>query len=400
VTITVPIDRVSPLPDGTSYTLCSLYTPGSLPAFAWNPLEPFISYEVQFSSDQSFKSIPARIKAPKGALTLTPTVSVWKIILSISGKSGGPVYWRVVGTRVDKTIPIATSEIGFIMIDSPHAAEINTPLDGATIPGATPPTFDFNSNCNIKFRLEFSPISNFSDPKKVIGFAYTIANPVTQAVVNWTLNCFQWNAVKKLVGTGGYFRMKAWDAINRETVSEVRSFSIQFSLIGTWDITGTLRVTVTIPGYGSETEVVDVYDEFTFNPDGTFKMTGMTGKWTQCGKFTVYLSASDVERDFERTLRAELGTSVNVSKVRISFTGKENDMDDTISGTVTFTMNMSVSAYGITGATVKAIVTFKGTRLLGSPLLMLEGVPPKKEELFLTTIGRELNKIIRARRQL
>jgi len=40
VTITVPINRVSPA-DGESYALCSLYQPGSIPAFAWNPLEPF-----------------------------------------------------------------------------------------------------------------------------------------------------------------------------------------------------------------------------------------------------------------------------------------------------------------------------------------------------------------------
>lgn len=39
----------------------------------------------------------------------------------------------------------------------------------------------------------------------------------------------QWNAVKKLVGVGGtgYFRIKTWDGIKRETTSEVRSFTIQ-----------------------------------------------------------------------------------------------------------------------------------------------------------------------------
>ncbi len=35
-------------------------------------------------------------------------------------------------------------------------------------------------------------------------------------------------SVKKLLGTGtGYFRIKAWDGLKRETVSEVRSFAVQ-----------------------------------------------------------------------------------------------------------------------------------------------------------------------------
>lgn len=34
--------------------------------------------------------------------------------------------------------------------------------------------------------------------------------------------------VKKLVGTGtGYFRIKAWDGLKRETASEVRAFTVQ-----------------------------------------------------------------------------------------------------------------------------------------------------------------------------
>ena len=40
------------------------------------------------------------------------------------------------------------------------------------------------------------------------------------------LSLGQWTTVKKLVGTG-YFRIRAWDGLNRESVSEVRSFTVQ-----------------------------------------------------------------------------------------------------------------------------------------------------------------------------
>jgi len=34
--------------------------------------------------------------------------------------------------------------------------------------------------------------------------------------------------VKKLVGAGtGYFRIKAWDGLSRESVSEVKGFTVQ-----------------------------------------------------------------------------------------------------------------------------------------------------------------------------
>jgi hypothetical protein len=398
VTITVPIIRISPS-DGTSFQVTSLYPSGDpIPTFSWSATG-FIGYIVQFSSDISFKSVPVSVNVPATEDGLTPTKPTWQKVLAIPGKSGGNVYWRVVGKWSNKTV--ATSEIGFIMIDPPQEAKINSPIDGATIPGVTPPTFNFDTNCNIKFKLEFSPMIDFSDPKKVIGVVYTIANPVTQPVVDWTLVCTQWEAVWNLVWTGGYFRMKAWDAINRETVSEVRSFIIQSTLIGTWDITGKVSLTATIPGYGSETFVERFYDEFTFNPDGIFEMTDMTGTWTQRGsKFTVYLSRSEIEKYFEENLKAEFGTNVDIYGVTVSSTGKENCPTGTISGTVTFAMKMNIPAYGITGARLKAIFTLKGTRQSGSLLSMLEGVSPKEERLFLNTLREELSKIIRARRQL
>jgi hypothetical protein len=397
VNITFPIHPTSPLYE--HFNVDSLYPPNSPPIFRWDVDvgQSFASYEIQFSSDYRFKSIPVKVKA----LTISTaiTTAVWKTILSIPGKSGGVVYWRVVGTRSDKSI--ATGEITFIIVIPPQAVEINTPLDGANIQGGTPPTFNFNSNSNIKFRLEFSPINDFSDSKKVIGFAYTIANPVIQPIMNWTLSRTQWVSVRKLMGAGGYFRIKAWDTINRETVTGPRSFTIESSLIGTWDIKGTMKLTLTIPGRGSYTESGRIYDTFTFNADGTFTMTDMTGTWVQEGTaFTIYLSPTDLEKYFEQELQGALGTNVNVYDVVISNKGTEDWMSDTISGTMNLTAKMDIPALGIIGGKIKVISTWKGTRQPRSLRSMLEGITPKEEGQFLNIVGKDLNKIIRARSQL
>jgi len=42
------------------------------------------------------------------------------------------------------------------------------------------------------------------------------------------LSLGQWTTVKRLVGKEtGYFRIKVWDGINRETVSETRMFLVK-----------------------------------------------------------------------------------------------------------------------------------------------------------------------------
>jgi hypothetical protein len=58
-------------------------------------------------------------------------------------------------------------------------------------------------------------------------FTYSTKDPNAETALNKTLTSSQWTAVKKLVGIAGYFRIRAWDGINRETVSEVRTFTVQ-----------------------------------------------------------------------------------------------------------------------------------------------------------------------------
>jgi hypothetical protein len=101
-------------------------------------------------------------------------------------------------------------------------------LDDAILPSGTPPRFEFHTSCNTKFKIEISPLEDFSDSRKIKGISWTVKDPNTQTTLQKTLTPGQWNAVKKLIGTApGYFRIKAWDGIKRETISEVRSFSVQ-----------------------------------------------------------------------------------------------------------------------------------------------------------------------------
>jgi len=207
----------------------------------------------------------------------------------------------------------------------------------------------------------------------------------------------QWIAVRQLIGTKtGYFRVKAWDAINRETVSgDVRSFSITSSLIGTWDIKGTETVTVNIPGYRTETVTEQFYDEFTFNPDGTFQMIGMRGTWSEEGSlFTIYLPYDAVERYFEQAFRSQ-GLSVDVTVTSIVFGGKENWFNDTISGKIIMAMKIYIYNYGLSG-TAKASGTFTGTRQKGTPIATLEEDLSKRSKPLVETIGANLNEMIQS----
>ena len=133
------------------------------------------------------------------------------------------IYWKITG--ISQNNAIIESEVRSFRIEPPGSAIINSPQDGAIF--SAPPTLEFSSSGNIKYKLEISSQSGFDDPKKIKKFSFTTKDPNVEQVVLRTLTSSQWNAVKKLVGTGtGYFRIRAWDGIKRETVSDVRSFSI------------------------------------------------------------------------------------------------------------------------------------------------------------------------------
>jgi hypothetical protein len=132
----------------------------------------------------------------------------------------------MIGTRADKKT--VESEVRSFRIGDPQKVMIKAPANGAKLPPGTLPTFNFDSSCNVRFRLEFSSVGNFSVPTKIKAYIFTTSNPNVETSLQKTLTKLQWNAVKTLVGAGtGYFRIKAYDGINRETISDVRSFTIQ-----------------------------------------------------------------------------------------------------------------------------------------------------------------------------
>jgi len=130
----------------------------------------------------------------------------------------------VVGTRADKSTE--ESEVRSFQIAHSGAIMIGSPDDGAILPSGVSPTFASNTNCSTKFKLEISSLIDFSDPKQIKSFSYNVLNPNNSMAIQYTLKSFQWNSAKKLITGTGYFRIRAWDGINRETISEIRSFTI------------------------------------------------------------------------------------------------------------------------------------------------------------------------------
>lgn len=207
--------------DGAIFNSCALVT-GYQPTFTWTSTETFTNCTILFSTPGGAQVAKGSVRGP--ANTWIPSSAVWKKLMT-SASQNGEIYWKVVGTRPNRTT--AESQSWSFSVGPPQAATINSPTNGSIF-SATPPTFDFNTNCNVKFKLEISAIANFTDPRKIKGFSYTTKDPNVDQKLIKTLSSSQWNAVKKMIGVGtGYFRIRAWDGIKRETTSEIRWFVIQ-----------------------------------------------------------------------------------------------------------------------------------------------------------------------------
>jgi hypothetical protein len=137
------------------------------------------------------------------------------------------------------------------------------------------------------------------------------------------------------------------------------------SVEGTWDVEGKMKVKFSIKGYGSHTHKAEFSDDCTFNGDGTFDMTDMSGSWSQKKKsFTVNLDPDDISQYFEDAISDEIGTDVTVEVTKISFSGTEQN-NGTIKGTIKINMKIYVDDNDFFNFfTGKAAVTatFKGTR--------------------------------------
>jgi hypothetical protein len=225
-----PITLQSP-PNGEIFNSCSLTT-SYQPTFSWTTTGTYTGFKILFSTsptDFTTTGIKVTVGSAKGtSSSWKPSSFNWKTIMKSSNNNGSsrPIYWKVVGTKADRTT--VQSEVRSFSIGALQTVNINAPLNNAILDPAILPTFDLDTNCSAKFKLEISSLSDFSVSTKIKAFSFTVSNPNLIPSLQKTLSSFQWNGVKKLIGTGaGYFRIKAWDGISRRTVSEVRSFTIQ-----------------------------------------------------------------------------------------------------------------------------------------------------------------------------
>ena len=213
-------------PDGALFHACSM-TARYQPVFEWTPTDTFVRYTLLFSSSADFSAVIYKTSITGKKQSWTPSVSVWKKIMTASANGGSHgIHWKIVGEKADKTE--SGSEVWSFRVADPQAVVILDPSDQSILSSGDLPTFVFGTNCSIKFALEISPLSDFGDLKRITRFVYSVKDPNIDVTLHKTLSQGQWKVVKKLLGTGpGYFRIKALDALKRETISEVRSFTIR-----------------------------------------------------------------------------------------------------------------------------------------------------------------------------
>lgn len=215
--ITNPISLRSPS-EGTYFGACSLY---GLPTFRWDAGESFRIYEIQFSPLGDFSSVPVSIRVFVATTEALMRLFMWKNVLSIPGTSGGTVYWRVVGTRANRTR--ATSEIRSIIVEP--AQEVTNPTLSSTSKSIVP-ILSWENNCNIKFKIWFGSDINFT---KKTTYTFNLRNPSeNEGKFTRQLAPGQWNAIRRVVGdvSGAtiYGYVESWDGLGRYNRTDVMDF--------------------------------------------------------------------------------------------------------------------------------------------------------------------------------
>ena len=205
--------------NGTSFDCCSLSTP---PIFGWTSEETFKGYEIQFSPDQSFGSIPVKMKAKVNESTneVTLPAATWKKVLTMPGASGGTVYWRVQGKRANKTTGL--SDVFSLEIEPGEAVGNPTlsPTSKSSLPGLS-----WENNCNMKFKVWFGSDESFT---KKVSYSFSVKNPNEDGgVFSQGLTSAQWKAVRKLVndvsGSTIYWYVESWDGLGAGTEATIES---------------------------------------------------------------------------------------------------------------------------------------------------------------------------------
>ena len=378
--------------DGEIIGPCSMIA-SYQPTFNWASTETFGSYNIRVSvSSTDFKTdknliLSAKVSGTK--YTWKPDLTSWLTMMRKSYNRGNArdIYWKVIGKRSDGTT--VESAVWRFRVGQAQPVTLIDPPDA--LDSGIAPTFSFNTNGNIKFMLEFSPLADFSDPEQVVGFPSSRKDPNADPVKDHTLTWDQWTVVKKRLGAQGYFRVKAWDTINRETLSEISSIQIYYFLVGDWDISGTETVTVVLDGQ-SDKGTYSVYDHFTFYLDRRkFTMINLTkGKWKELpeDKYTITFSYDYLASYFERQLEGQLGVNVNIRVTAFTMGGTENRSEGTIEGRMSLKMSIDIPYYDASG-TISDYVKFTGYRMSSGYLLDSQETLLKKSSLG-ETLGQYL----------
>ena len=133
------------------------------------------------------------------------------------GVEGGPVYWKVIGTKADKTTE--TSDVRMIWIGG--AQPVGSPEISPTQKSSLP-TLSWENKCNKKFKVWFGSIFT---KKNVL--TINVADP-TENTFATQLTSSQWTGIMKLVnnmsGSTVYWKVESWDGLNRHAETDVMSF--------------------------------------------------------------------------------------------------------------------------------------------------------------------------------
>ncbi len=197
-------------------TACSMYNP---PVFQWEVNAVVAGYELQFSLDPAFGSIPVKIKTSGTAYGMT--FSRWKKLLSMPGTNGGTIYWRVAGIKSDGT-----------QSPSSNRAILITPPQSVGAPAISPvsknklPTLIWQNRCNARFKVWFGRDPGFS--RRTVLFSRTSDPNLNGGGFSWGLTQEQWLGIRTLVGdeTGSriYWYVESWDGLNRHAVTALKDF--------------------------------------------------------------------------------------------------------------------------------------------------------------------------------
>jgi hypothetical protein len=212
--------------DEQEFTTCSLYAP---PTFQWTPSEPFKSISLQFSLEDDFSTVPVKATGKAGINELLMKNSLWKKVLSLPGSEGGTAYWKVVGTRDDKTLV----ESDIFSIEVEEAAPVLDPaISHTSRTELPPPTLSWGNNCNVKFKAWFANDPDFMKrgvKKKALSFKVKNPNDNGGGLIE-PLTPSQWQTIRKLVGdeTGAtlFWYVESWDGLKSYNQTAVMSFEL------------------------------------------------------------------------------------------------------------------------------------------------------------------------------